>query len=89
MEFLKYSPLCCAYSERVWQGYVGHDVLVDVGLTWRIFPLVSEGRANRTAVTMKVSMPWWGAIVMFKLLGKIKEKLAVSCHTYHLRISRT
>jgi len=46
-----------AYSERVWQGYVGHDALVDVGVTWRISPLVSEGRASRTAVTMKVSTP--------------------------------
>jgi len=32
-------------------------VLVDVGLMWRISPLVSERRASRTAVTMEVSMP--------------------------------
>ena len=39
------------YSERVWQGYVGQDVLVDVGLTWRVSPEVSKGRARRTKVS--------------------------------------
>ena len=57
---------------------MGHDVLVDVGLMCRISPLGSEGRASRTVITMKVSMPWWGAIVVFRLLGDIR-KLTVSC----------
>jgi len=53
------TPQSCIYSERVWEGCVGHDVLVDVGLTSRISPWACEGRANRTAVTMKVSIRWW------------------------------
>ena len=54
------------HSERVWQGYVWQDVFVDVGLTWRVSPEVSKGRASRT----KVSTPRWEVIVR-KLLGKI------------------
>ena len=60
---MKYWPGSCAYSESVWQGCVGQDVFVDVGLTWRVTPQVSEGRASRTTVRASVSSPWWEAIV--------------------------
>ena len=60
---MKYWPGSCAYSESVWQGCVGQDVFVDVGLTWRVTPWVSEGRASRTTVKARVSSPWWEAIV--------------------------
>ena len=53
---LKYWLGACAYSESVWQGFVGQDVLVDVGLTWRVTPQVSEGRTSRTTVRASVSM---------------------------------
>ena len=61
---LKYCPGSCAYSERVWQGCVGQDVLVDVGLTLRVSPLDSEGKASRTTTraSASVSTPWWEAI---------------------------
>ena len=42
---------------------MGLDVFVDVGLTWRVTPQVSEGRASRTTVRASVSTPWWEAIV--------------------------
>ena len=42
---------------------MGQDVFVDVGLTWRVTPQVSEGRASRTRVRASVSSPWWEAIV--------------------------
>ena len=42
---------------------MGQDVFVDVGLTWRVTPQVSEGRASRTTVRASVSTPWWEAIV--------------------------
>ena len=71
---LKYCSISCAYSERVWQGCVGQDAFVDVGLTWRVTPEVSEGRANRTTVRTRVRTSWWEAIVG-KLLREIGEKV--------------
>ena len=62
LESLKYLPGFCAYSESVWQGCVGQDVFVDVGLTWRVTPQVSEGRASRTTVRASVCTPRWEAI---------------------------
>ena len=69
-ESLKYWPGSCTYSESVWQGCVGQDVFVDVGLTWRVTPQVSEGRASRTTFRASVSIPWWEAIGR-KLLREI------------------
>ena len=53
---------------------MGQDAFVDVGLTWRVTPEVSEGRANRTTVRTRVSTSWWEAIVG-KLLREIGEKV--------------
>ena len=52
---------------------MGQDVFVDVGLTWRVASYVNEGRASRTTVTARVSIPWWEAIVG-KLLREIEEE---------------
>ena len=49
---------------------MGQDVFVDVGLTWRVTPQVSEGRASRTTVRASVSTPWWEAIVRNLLRGR-------------------
>ena len=70
---MKYWPGSCAYSESVWQGYVGQDVLVDVGLTWRISPQVSEGRISRTTVRARESTLWWETIV-----GKLLREIVVT-----------
>ena len=79
-ESLKYLPGSCAYSERVWQGCVGQDVFVDVGLTWRVTPQVSEGRASRTTVRVSMNTPWWEAIVG-NLMREIEvtNNIIVSC----------
>ena len=53
---------------------MGQDAFVDVGLTWRVTPEVSEGRANRTTVRTRVRTSWWEAIVG-KLLREIGEKV--------------
>ena len=42
-------------------------MFVDVGLTWRVTPELSEGRASRTIVRASVNSPWWETIV-WKLL---------------------
>ena len=68
---MKYWSGSCAYSESIRQGCVGQDVFVDVGLTWRVTPQVSEGRASRT-VRASVSSPWWEAIV-----GKLLREIVV------------
>ena len=52
---------------------MGQDVFVDVGLTWRVTPWVSEGRASRTTVRARQSGPWWEAIV-----GKLLREIAVT-----------
>ena len=80
LESLKYLPGSCAYSESVWQGCVGQDVFVDVGLTWRVTPQVSEGRASRTTVRVSMNTPWWEAIVG-NLLREIEvtNNIIVSC----------
>ena len=80
LESLKYWPGSCAYSERVWQGCVGQDVFVDVGLTWRVTPQVSEGRASRTTVRVSMNTPWWEAIVG-NLMREIEvtNNIIVSC----------
>ena len=41
---------------------MGQDVFVDVGLTWRVTPQVSEGRASRTTVRASVCTLRWEAI---------------------------
>ena len=69
---LKYWPGSFAYSESVWQGCVGQDVLVDVGLTWRVTPQVSEGKASKTTVKASMSTPWWEAI-----LGNLLREIVV------------
>ena len=61
-ESLKYWPGSCAYSASVWQGCVGQNVFGDDGLTWRVTPQVSKGRASRTTVRASVRTPWWEAI---------------------------
>ena len=71
-DLLKYCPGSCAYSERVWQECVGQDMLVDVGLTWRVSPEVSEGRASRTTARARVRTPWW-EIIVGKLLKAIQD----------------
>ena len=52
---------------------MGQDVLADVGLTWRVTPQVSEGKASRTTVRARVGTPWWEAM-MGKLLREIEKK---------------
>ena len=80
---MKYWPGFCAYlgvAESVWQGCVGQDMFVDVGLTWRVTPRVSEGRASRTTVRASVNTPWWETIVG-NLLREIvvANNIIVSC----------
>ena len=79
LESLKYCPGSCTYSESVWQGCVGQEVFVDVGLTWRVTPRVSEGRTSRTTVRARVSTPWWETILA-TFLRKIKDKVVTSHH---------
>ena len=57
---------------------MGQNVFVDVGLTWRVASYVNEGRASRTTVRARVSIPWWEAIVG-KLLREIEEKVLNNC----------
>ena len=59
---------------------MGQDVFVDVGLTWRVTPQVSEGRASKTTVRASMSTPWWEAIVR-NLLREIvvTTNIIVSC----------
>ena len=54
---------------------MGQDVFVDVGLTWRVTPQVSEGRASRTTVRASVCTPRWEAIG-----GKLLREIANSDH---------
>ena len=52
---------------------MGQDVLVDVDLTWRISPQVSEGRISRTTVRASESTLWWETIV-----GKLLREIVVT-----------
>ena len=52
---------------------MGHNVLADVGLTWRVSPYVSEEKASRTTVSVRVSITWCVAIVG-KLLRESEEQ---------------
>ena len=52
---------------------MGQDVFVDVGLTWRVTPWVSEGRASRTTDRARVRTPWW-EIIVGKLLMKTERR---------------
>ena len=59
---------------------MGQDVFVDVGLTWRVTPQVSEGRASRTTVRASVATPWWEAIVENLLRERVvTNNISVSC----------
>ena len=74
-ETLKYWLGSCVYSESVWQGRVGQEVFVDTGLTLRVSPYVSDGRASRTTVKASVSTPRWEAIV-----GRLLREIVVTNH---------
>ena len=95
-ESLKYCPGSCAYSESVWQGCRRQEVFVDVGLTWRVTPWVSEGRASRTTVRARERTPssdtivgkllrWeWPIIILYRL-QKQKLKARVSFFNFRSR----
>ena len=55
-------------------------MFVDVGLTWRVTPQVSEGRASRTTVRVSGSTPRWEAIV-----GNLLREIVVT--NYHCLLS--
>ena len=52
---------------------MGHNVLADVDLTWRVSPYISEEKASRTTVSVRVSITWCVAIVG-KLLKESEEQ---------------
>ena len=67
-------PRILCILKEVWQGCGKQDVLVDVGLTWRVTPWVSDGRASRATVRARVSTPWWETIVR-RLFGEITVEI--------------
>ena len=53
---------------------MGQDVLVDVGLTWRVSPYVREGRTSRTTIKTRGSISSWETIAGM-LLRETQRKL--------------
>ena len=58
---------------------MGQDVLVDVGLTWRVSPYVHEGRTSRTTIKTRESISSWETIAGMLLRETHKEISITKC----------
>jgi len=83
------TPQSCIYSERVWEGCVGHDVLVDVGLTCRISPWACEGPPQRLNLSSGISPSYSDCRTQTQTVQHIHTSIAEIASNFFCKLLET